>query len=72
MTQDKYHDMSVKSRAQRPAECFEPGFDTVFFKSKETTANETKELERMTVADMRASNPQIKMSYEEARNAAYN
>lgn len=72
MTQDKYQDKLQQSRQQRPAECFEPGFDAVWFKSQEATAYEKKTMEKMTMADMQASNPAIKMSYAEAREAAYN
>lgn len=57
MTQDKYCDMSLKSREARPAECFEPGYDTVFFKSHERATREMQTMQKMSAAEMRAAAP---------------
>lgn len=71
MTQEKYQDMSVQQRAQRPAECFEPGYDTVFFKSEEAMKCEQQTLQKMTHDEMRKVDPVLKMSYTEARAQAF-
>ena len=67
MAQESFKDMMVQSRHQRPAECFEPGFDTVMFKSEETSKNEVKSMQKQYEQDERSKHPQIQMSYSEAR-----
>ena len=71
MTQVKYQDMSVQLRDSRPAECFEPGYDTVFFKSEEQMAREKQTCMKMTADEARTADPPIKLSYAEARAAAF-
>ena len=47
----------VQSRKQRPAECFEPGFDTVQFQSEETMSNEYKTMQKQWEQEERAKAP---------------
>ena len=71
MAQESFQDMMVQQRQQRPAECFEPGFDTVQFKSEETVKNELKSMTKQCELEQRSKDPPIKMSYQQAREAAY-
>ena len=57
MAQESFQDMMVQSRKQRPAECFEPGFDTVEFKSEETMKDEYKMMQKQYEQEERAKNP---------------
>ena len=57
MAQESFQDMMVQQRQQRPAECFEPGFDTVQFKSEETVKNEMKTMVKQCQLEERAKDP---------------